>query len=114
MPVILFTLLYNLPKFFELYVKKSYLTKTLNCSDILSNPDDYTEHFDNCTFNEMGNVTIPDLDENQEPRYSISIAPTVLRGNRIYIRVYTLWLNLIVQVSKPKFFPRVHIVNELN
>ena len=74
------------------------MTKTLNCSDILSNASYYMEYYDNCTFNEMGNVTIPDLDENQNLRYRISIAPSTLRGNRTYIRVYTLWLNLIVQV----------------
>ena len=36
LPVIIFTILYNVPKFFELYVKEEVMTKTLNCSEVLS------------------------------------------------------------------------------
>ena len=98
LPVIIFTILYNVPKFFELYVKKEVVTKTLNCSDVIEDLS-YEEHHENCTLNEMGNVTVPDLDENQNLRYKISIAATELRKNQIYIRVYILWINLIFQVS---------------
>ena len=87
-----------MPKFFELYVKEEVVTKTLNCSDVIEDLS-YEEHHENCTLNEMGNVTVPDLDENQNLRYKISIAATELRKNQIYIRVYILWINLIFQVS---------------
>ena len=97
LPVIIFTILYNVPKFFELYVKEEVVTKTLNCSDVIEDLS-YEEHHENCTLNEMGNVTVPDLDENQNLRYKISIAATELRKNQIYIRVYILWINLIFQV----------------
>ena len=36
LPVIIFTILYNVPKFFELYVKEEVMTKTLNCTEVLS------------------------------------------------------------------------------
>ena len=81
-----------------MYVKEEVVTKTLNCSDVIDDLS-YEEHHENCTLNEMGNVTVPDLDENQNLRYKISIAATSLRTNQIYIRVYILWINLIFQVS---------------
>ena len=75
------------------------MNKTLNCSDILIDSL-YLEHHENCTLNESANVTVPDLDENNSKKFKISIAATSLRTNRIYIRVYILWLNLIIQVNQ--------------
>ena len=40
-----------------------------------------------------------ELDEYNNPRYEVSIAATDLRTNRLYIRIYILWLNLIIQVK---------------
>ena len=59
----------------------------------------YEDHHENCTLYDNYNVTVPDLDENQNLRYKISIAATSLRTNQIYIRVYILWINLIFQVG---------------
>lgn len=99
LPVVIFTLLYNLPKFFELYVKQDMMMKTVNCSEVTEFTNPINESYiGNCTSQPDGNITIPDLDENANVRYKISIAATSLRTNRIYIRVYILWLNLIVQV----------------
>ena len=60
----------------------------------------YEDHHENCTLYDNYNVTVPDLDENQNLRYKISIAATSLRTNQIYIRVYILWINLIFQVGQ--------------
>ena len=38
------------------------------------------------------------IDDENNTRYSISIAPTKIRSNRLYIRIYILWCNLIIQV----------------
>ena len=38
-------------------------------------------------------------DENDNPTYKVIISPTDLRTNRLYIRIYILWLNLIIQVT---------------
>ena len=67
LPVIIFTLLYNLPKFFEIYVNEEMVTKTLNCSDILSDTF-YQELHANCTLNESGNITLPDKDSEDNVR----------------------------------------------
>ena len=100
LPVMIFTLVYNLPKFFELYVKKDIMIKSVNCTDIIEDPA-YSEYKENCTENlaEMINVTV--LDQNDQPQYKISIGATDMRINRIYIRVYIIWLNLIVLVIVP-------------
>ncbi len=108
--MVIFTLLYNLPKFFELYVKKEIVVKNSTdtnnetilvdvCSPalaILTNLTSVTESTArNCSATVQENPN-PNEEENQE--FQISIAPTSLRTNRIYIRVYILWLNIIVQV----------------
>ena len=127
----IFTLLYNLPKFFELYIKEDLLTKVVNCEEMESEPDLYSKYLKNCTeADSMKNITIPDLggekflticliiigyllyiciiffimyyliiDDENNTRYSISIAPTKIRSNRLYIRIYILWCNLIIQVT---------------
>ena len=100
----IFTLVYNLPKFFELYVKKDVMLKSVDCLEIMENQS-YIEYRHNCTTttddweDQKVNVTV--LDHNDEPQYKISITATDLRINRIYIRVYILWLNLIVQIIVP-------------
>ena len=102
LPVMIFTLVYNLPKFFELYVKKDVMLKSVDCLEIMENQS-YIEYRHNCTSDDWEdqkvNVTV--LDHNDEPQYKISITATDLRINRIYIRVYILWLNLIVQIIVP-------------
>ena len=58
----IFTLLYNLPKFFELYIKEDLLTKVVNCEEIESEPNLYSTYLKNCTeADSMTNITIPDL-----------------------------------------------------
>ena len=104
LPVMIFTLVYNLPKFFELYVKKDVMLKSVDCAEIMADQS-YLEYRPNCTIDtedwaqQKVNVTV--LDQNDEPQYKISITATDLRINRIYIRVYILWLNLIVQIIVP-------------
>ena len=97
----IFTLVYNLPKFFELYVKKDILIKSMNCTDILGEETIYEEYKANCTEDISQQFNVTDLDQNDQPQYKISIAATEIRINRIYIRVYILWLNLIVQIIVP-------------
>ena len=96
-PVVLFTLVYNIPKFFELRVKTTCQElptgdiKSENISDIRSENDEFirnlTKQIDNRT------------DCNGTDR--LIIEPTELRTNRTYITVYIMWMNLIVQVLIP-------------
>ena len=40
-------------------------------------------------------------DDNNEPIVKVSILPTEFRTNWIYIRVYILWMNMIVMIIIP-------------
>jgi hypothetical protein len=79
------------------------MTKIINCTTIFE-VEEYQQYVQNCTSYDVGTaddegqVTIPILDDYGHDQYTLSIAATSLRTNRIYIRVYILWLNLIVQV----------------
>lgn len=78
--------------------------KSLTCQEIL-NQTLYQEHHSNCTLilekGEIGNVTVPDLDEDLNPRYTIEIKASDLRTNYHYISLYLVWLNLITQILVP-------------
>ena len=41
------------------------------------------------------------MDDNNEPIVKLSILPTKFRTNWIYIRVYILWMNMIVMILIP-------------
>ena len=41
------------------------------------------------------------VDDNNEPIVKLSILPTDFRTNWIYIRVYILWMNMIVMILIP-------------
>ena len=61
LPVLIFTFLYNLPKFFELYVKENPITKVVECIDIIDEPNVYSNYLKNCTEDSISNITIPDF-----------------------------------------------------
>ena len=86
-PVFIFTLLYNVPKFFEL--------------TLVYVPVDHVEEIQ---ANDP-NATLPSFElydwTNYTGRVRVELKPTSLRINRIYIRVYILWMNLIVQILGP-------------
>ena len=44
-------------------------------------------------------IVISNCNNYQFFRYKVTIEATLLRKNSVYIRVYILWFNLIVQVS---------------
>ena len=81
LPVIIFTILYNVPKFFELYVKEEVIEKTLNCTEVLSDSN-YEDHHENCTLYDNYNVTVPDLDENQNLRF-VSLHHLVTKDQKL-------------------------------
>lgn len=83
--MVIFTAVYNVPKFFELYVKEEVI-----CFN--------DEHFDNVT------TPYSDPTQCQDPlNYTIQlhILPTDMRKNSTYIRVYILWMNLLIQIIIP-------------
>ena len=61
LPVLIFTFLYNLPKFFELYVKENPITKVVECIDVIDEPNVYSKYLKNCTEDSISNITIPDF-----------------------------------------------------
>ena len=72
-PVVLFSVTYNIPKFFELTTENV----TVNAN---STP---------CTRNLASNLTFVDL------------RPTWLRTNPHYVRIYILWMNLFFHIVGP-------------
>jgi len=89
-PVVIFTLLYNVPKFLELRV-------TWRC-DLYQPPKGV-----NVTAMDMANMTADDMEKanvtcgKQEP----GISPTAMRTEKVDVRVDILWLNLFVQILVP-------------
>ena len=83
-PVICFSLLYNVSKFFELNVKEVRIL-------ILSNGTEIWEGY-------LDNQTIA---ENEPLNSTLQLHPTDLRLNPVYIRVYILWMNLIFNILGP-------------
>ena len=71
-------MVYNIPKFFELYT-------------------------DRVTLSEMDGSANGTADSNSTSSNEtmIVLKPTDLRLNRIYIRVYILWMNLLLQIIGP-------------
>ena len=49
-------------------MKEEVIEKTLNCTEVLSDSN-YEDHHENCTLYDNYNVTVPDLDENQNLRF---------------------------------------------
>lgn len=92
LPVIIVTLLYNLPKFFELTVTTDMMMQNKTCLEILEAPH-YQEYHANCTDDETANVSVP--------KYQVNIQASDIRANSWYIRYYLVWLNMITQFLIP-------------
>ncbi|TRY79944.1 hypothetical protein TCAL_06554, partial [Tigriopus californicus] len=97
-PVVVFTMLYNVPKFFELTVVRipSFLDNTTNWESVnettfVSEHGCYVYNNATDTYN-LDNYTGPLMFE---------LKPTSLRLDRIYIRVYILWMNLLLLILGP-------------
>ena len=84
-PVICFSILYNISKFFELDVIEEK-TLTLPNGTIL-----YASTLDNETLNKY--------EENMNVTYILQ--PTKLRLDSMYITIYILWMNLIFNILGP-------------
>lgn len=84
-PVICFSILYNISKFFELNVIEEK-TFTLPNGTIL-----YASTLDNETLNKY--------EENMNVTYILQ--PTKLRLDSMYITIYILWMNLIFNILGP-------------
>lgn len=88
-PVNLISILYNVPKFFELTVTEVVTVALANGTII---PINETLLNDTNLFNDNSSNTI---------QTTLMLRPTDLRTNPIYIRVYILWMNLIVNIVGP-------------
>ena len=96
-PVVIFTLVYNVPKFLELSIQyvpilDANATVTSSTNDTVSDNDNATATTANYDDFDWTNYTGP---------YQVQLKPTELRLNRTYIRVYILWMNLILQILGP-------------
>lgn len=104
-PVIIFTLVYNVPKFFELSIEYEPTEEGVFERFVSANHPNAT---DDALFNDA-NVSaslresfIDGFDwNNYTGSYQVNLKPTELRLDRIYIRVYILWMNLILQILGP-------------
>eukprot|EP00095_Tigriopus_kingsejongensis_P005175 maker-scaffold237_size242172-snap-gene-1.31 protein:Tk05175 transcript:maker-scaffold237_size242172-snap-gene-1.31-mRNA-1 annotation:"fmrfamide receptor" len=95
-PVVVFTILYNVPKFFELTVITvpmfgSGAIANESSSDINATLGFYSYDNETETY-ELDNYTGPLMYE---------LKPTTLRLDRLYIRVYILWMNLLLLILGP-------------
>ena len=77
-PIVLFSILYNIPKFFELRVGMSNSTDIITAEEINLLPD---------TENEIILMT-------KQNKYHIE--PTALRVHHLYVHIYLIYTNIIV------------------
>ena len=103
-PVILFSILYNVSKFFELNVVEER-TMTLENGTIVRS----------ATAEEWLNLTMLELDHDNVT-YNLRLQPTKLRLDSMYITIYILWMNLIFNILGPFVVLAVlnHIVSLLS
>ena len=83
-PVILFSILYNISKFWELDI---YEERSLTFSNGTTVPE-----------KRLTNETIA---ANEPLNVTVYLEPTDLRKNSLYIRIYILWMNLIFNILGP-------------
>ena len=81
-PVCLFALLYNLPKFFELRLERVSAAAEVEGNATAA----------------AANATAAPQEEDDEDNYELSLRATELRKNKLYVRVYLIWMNLFIQV----------------
>ena len=81
-PVCLFALLYNLPKFFELRLERVSAAAEVEGNATAA----------------AANATAATQEEDDEDNYELSLRATELRKNKLYVRVYLIWMNLFIQV----------------
>ena len=79
-PVIFWSVVYTLPKFFELRHAHVKVHPEMN------------------NFTEASNATLfsPDAVE-----YTLKVVPTAMRKSKLYVRAYLIWTNLIMQIFLP-------------
>ena len=80
-PILLFSILYNTPKFFELEVRAASLA-----------PDT----------NQTAAVEEVDMRPSLEVNYSVQ--PTALRMDRLYVNIYLIFMNLIINGEHMKTY----------
>jgi len=88
LPIITFSVIYNIPKFFELQVKtvRRSGNNTL-CEDFYMDEDeeDLGEYFGHCNDSSLVNSTLVE-----------KVVATSLRVNPLYIKLYLIYLNLLI------------------
>ena len=83
-PVICFTVLYNVSKFFELEIVHEKTLTLQNGTTLYSDI--------------IGNMTFP---ADQDYNTTHVLQPTALRLDSMYITIYILWMNLIFNILGP-------------
>ena len=83
-PVILFSVLYNISKFWELDI---YEERSLTFSNGTTVPE--------------WRLTNETIAANEPLNVTVYLEPTELRKNSLYIRIYILWMNLIFNILGP-------------
>ena len=78
LPTVIFAIIYNIPKFFELTVNSEH-----NVTNTSMNKDGFI------------NNLVRSMDENDTLDVGEKIGPTSLRLHPLYIKVYLIYLNLI-------------------
>ncbi|XP_023344148.1 FMRFamide receptor [Eurytemora carolleeae] len=88
-PIVVFSLLFNLPKFFELTTEYDYINK--------EGFKNLTDKFNQTEFS-LENLTAEDWInfQNETLGQRLSLIPTRLRSNQTYIQVYLTYLNLFI------------------
>lgn len=87
-PILIFSVGYTIPKFFELRLEDV----PLNGSPSNGTQMDLTELNGTSIVEEANEVAL---------EYKTLLVPTSLRRNKIYIRVYLIWINLFAQIIIP-------------
>eukprot|EP00095_Tigriopus_kingsejongensis_P007902 snap_masked-scaffold132_size323655-processed-gene-1.0 protein:Tk07902 transcript:snap_masked-scaffold132_size323655-processed-gene-1.0-mRNA-1 annotation:"solute carrier family 12 member 9" len=82
-PIIIFSLGYTIPKFFELRLEDVPINGGTALNESLA----------------LGNGTLVDVEP--EAQFKTLLVPTSLRRNKLYIRIYLIWINLFAQIIIP-------------
>merc|ERR1711892_817053 len=89
-PITMFSILYNLPKFWELRVARNIknLPNVTNISDSSFLSESVQFDYENISSLET------DFDKTLSPEFGIF--PTDMRQNPLYVKIYLIYMNLII------------------
>ena len=103
LPIAIFSVLYNVPKFFELYALPCILQKPINITNLKESNYEELEivSLSNVSSSCFYNSVFETANDRAWKMNKYFILPTSLRLNTSYVSVYAIWMNLIFMGTLP-------------